>query len=543
MRPAVTTRNMAEDDAVEPTSSLLDACKAGKMAEVQKLCNTKSLRVRDAQSGWSALTWASAKGHHEVVKFLLEQGGMEAELEAASQVPVKPAEEARDEDSPPQPTVSTTSPLHWAAYKGHAEVLWTLLLHGMSPLALDSEGNTPLHLAAAGGHLTIVKTLLSVSMPVSGVETPVSVQAKNIYGNTPMHVSKSDECKKLLQEAAAAAVAGRPFLCSHSGEFVSAVGSIPASVIDRVSAPNVRPVRYSKECAEQITAAEDTLQAAIKTLADPDAIEAALEAAEAVSAAVPLLDHAQTALLRLQAQIALQDRMVEVNQQRPLPSRALLKAMMGPLKQCRERMALPALIEQGDRLIHTINAEVALTECMAASEAFAMTEDHVKAGEKGNEVIPPSHPFAIQADACIVQLDGLIAAAQMTETLDAVIQAGEAILRRLTGESEVRKALDEPEASEEPAPSGKPGTMTTVWTHAGGQKSSSLLEKLQLQTSSLNSAILICEEEGVDEAVMRRAKAKALLLEKALQAETAADEERKAKEAAAAAKGSKKKGK
>jgi hypothetical protein len=342
-----------------------------------------------------------------------------------------------------------------------------------------------------------------------------------------------------LQEAAAAAVAGRPFLCSHSGEFVSAANSISASVIDRVSAPHVRPVRYSKECAEQITAAEDALQAAIKTLADPDVIEAALETAETLGAAVPLLDNAQTTLLQLQAQIALQDRMVEVNQQRPLPSRALLKGMMRALKQCRERMASPALIEQGDRLIHTIKAEVALTECTAAGGAFAMTGDHVKAGENGNEVISPSHPFAAQADECIAKLDGLIAAAQMTETLDGVIQAGEATLRKLTAESEVRKALDNPRESEEPAVGGKPGAITTVWTHASGQKSCSLLEKLQLQTSTLAAAILMCEEEGVDEAVIWGAKANASILEDALQAETAADGDRKAKEAAAA-KGKKK---
>jgi hypothetical protein len=528
---------------MEAVESLLDACKAGKLAEVERLCDAKSLRVRDAQSGWSALTWAAAKGHHAVVKFLLEQGGMAAELEAAKQVPVKAVEEAGDEDSPPQPTGSATSPLHWAAYKGHAEVLWTLLLHGMSPLTLDPEGNTPLHLAAAGGHLTIVKTLLSVSVPVGGVETPVSVQAKNIYGNTSMQVSNSDECKKLLQEAAAAAVAGRPFLCSHSGEFVSAFGSVAASVIDRVSAPNVRPVRYSKECAGQITAVEENLEAAIKTLADPDVIERALEEAETMGAAVPLLDQAHIALLRLQAKIALQERMAEVNQQRPLPSRALLKAMMGPLKQCRERMASPALIEQGDRLVRTIDAEVALTDCTAAGDTLAMTEEHVKAGEKGDELIPPSHPFATQADACIAKLDGLIAAAQTTETLDAVIQAGEATLRRLTAESEVRKALDEPKETEKPAVGGKSGIMVNVWVHSDGQKSCSLLEKLQLQTSLLNAAILTCEEERVHEAVLRGAKAKALLLEQALQAETVADQERKAKEAAAAAKGSKKKGK
>lgn len=528
----------------EPTSagSLIEACKAGDVERVRKLCNPDRVRMRDPHSGWSALTWASAKGHDAVVKVLLERGAMEAELDVLGEAAPKEHVDSGDSGSVPvSNSTSVTSPLHWAAYKGHAGVVWTLLLHGMSPLQLDSENNTPLHLAAAGGHLLLVKTLLSVSTVVDEVETPVAVKARNIYGNSAMQVTKCEDCKKLLQDAAEAAVSGRPFLCSCCGEFVTASGSIPASVIDRVSAPHVRPVRYSKECAMKITEAEDALESQIKALSDPEALEAALEAAESIGAAAPLLDNAKAALLRLQAQLALQDCMTEVNEKRPLSSRMQLKPLMVPLKQCRERSVLPALVEQGDKLVRAVEAEIALNECIESSEAFKMADEHVVTGENGMEVIQPTHPFAVQADAHIAKLDGLIAAAQVAEALDSVIQAGEAMLRRLTGESEIRKALDEPKETDEPSAANDGESVpTTVWVHATGQKTYTLLEKLQLQTSSLEAAIQTCDEEETVAAVLQAARAKGATLQQALQIETAADEERKAKEAAAAAKAAKK---
>ena len=321
--------------------ALLDAAKSGDLAEVQRLCNETTMRGRDLDSGWSPLTWASSKGHLAVVQYLCEQGAAEAELEQP-----RPSG-----DETPAPFCKT-SPLHWAAYKGHAHVLWTLLLNGMSPLQVDSENNTPLHLAAAWGHLALVKTLLSVCVDENGAEQPVSVKAKNIYGNTAVQVTKSEECKALLHEAAAAAVLGKPFLCSCSGVFVSAHDSIAASVIDRVSTPTSRPARYSKESAAKITAAEDALHAAIKAHSDPAVLEAALEAAESIGTSVPLLDEASATLLLLQAQIALQDQMAELNKLRPLPSRAHLKPLMGPLKQCRARGVQAALIEQVTPIIN-----------------------------------------------------------------------------------------------------------------------------------------------------------------------------------------------
>jgi ankyrin repeat protein len=44
------------------------------------------------------------------------------------------------------------TPLHWAAYRGHAAVVELLLARGADPLAVDEEGQSPHDLALQGGH-------------------------------------------------------------------------------------------------------------------------------------------------------------------------------------------------------------------------------------------------------------------------------------------------------------------------------------------------------------------------------------------------------
>ena len=82
----------------------------------------------------------------------------------------------------------------------------------------------------------------------------------------------------------------------------------------------------------------------------------------------------------------------------------------------------PPSYVQGERLVKAVEAEVALAECSAGCEALRMGAEHAKEGEAGGELIKPSHPFGIKADAHIAKLDALLAAAQATEALDDVIQ-------------------------------------------------------------------------------------------------------------------------
>jgi ankyrin repeat protein len=80
--------------------------------------------------------------------------------------------EARDTDD--------STPLHWAAWKGHAEVAALLLDFGADIQAKnknDHWGNTPLHAAAHGNQRAVAELLLARG---------ADIQAENEFGRTPL---------------------------------------------------------------------------------------------------------------------------------------------------------------------------------------------------------------------------------------------------------------------------------------------------------------------------------------------------------------------
>jgi len=496
-------------DDLEPGSELsrelIEFAKLGDTAKCKALLSDGAmLGYIDEVSGWSALVWASSEGHAETVGMLLQSGAFEAEQQVVI-----------DGMAPK----ACTSPLHWAAFKGHVHVVWQLLVAGFSPTALDTEKNTALHLAATGGHILILKTLLSEG---------VSVSAKNMYGNTALSLTTSAECQKLLRTAAIAADDGRFYLCSCSSEFFSNEKSVAAQVIDRVSAPSLRPVRYSSECAARIKAAEDQLTAAVKA-ADTEALQAALSEAEEIGTSVLLLDSATDALQRLQAQIALQEQITQINQLRPLAERLQLRPLLLPLKQARERGVNASLIDSADRLCQAVAAEVELQACEAASRSLCMPEI-----EEGATIIAATSGFASRCETGIAKLDGGITTAQSVEALEAVVSSAQQLHRRLVGESDLRKSLLETKES-----TAEDGSI--VYTHYNGTKTASVLEMLQLRNDMLDSAFDKCTVEGTAASVLTEAAKAQKDLKAKLKQAVADDEERKAKEAAAAAKAAKKK--
>ena len=116
--------------------------------------------------GMTALTWASFRGHDEVVKVLLER---------------------RDINPDQADTKYGQTPLSWAAEKGHDGVLKMLLERGgVNPDQVDTEyGRTPLSWAAENGHEGVVKLLLEqgdVNPDQTDTwcgQTPLSWAAKN----------------------------------------------------------------------------------------------------------------------------------------------------------------------------------------------------------------------------------------------------------------------------------------------------------------------------------------------------------------------------
>jgi ankyrin repeat protein len=76
--------------------------------------------------------------------------------------------------------VGDHTPLHLAAWSGHADAAEVLLAHGAKIGAPDVCGWTPLHTAAVRNHINVVKLLLA-----KGAE----VNAKDRTGQTPLRLA------------------------------------------------------------------------------------------------------------------------------------------------------------------------------------------------------------------------------------------------------------------------------------------------------------------------------------------------------------------
>lgn len=81
--------------------------------------------------------------------------------------------------------------IHFAAQKGHAEVVRILANSGVNIKSYNRKGMTALHYAAQGSQLELVKYL---------IKKGANVNAKNKAGKTPVDLAKSEEIRTFLAE-------------------------------------------------------------------------------------------------------------------------------------------------------------------------------------------------------------------------------------------------------------------------------------------------------------------------------------------------------
>ncbi|KAL2472222.1 Ankyrin repeat family protein [Abeliophyllum distichum] len=170
-RPSVNANSTDEE--------LHAAARSGDLKAVQAICSANPLAVnsRDRHSR-SPLHLAAWSGHAEVVNYLCKN---KADIGAAA--------------------MDDMGAIHFAAQKGHLEVIRILLTSGVSVKSCNRKGMTALHFAAQGSHLEIIKYL---------VKKGANTDSKNKAGKTPFDLASSEEVRSFLVECKT--VSGKPVI-------------------------------------------------------------------------------------------------------------------------------------------------------------------------------------------------------------------------------------------------------------------------------------------------------------------------------------------
>jgi uncharacterized protein len=166
----------------------LAACKAGDAGAVKAaLADNPALAGYTDPSGETPLMAALYRGHGEVVAALAGAGASRDLFSAAALG--RPADVsaalAADPAALSRLSYDGWTPLHLAAFFGHAEVAGQLLEAGADVNAYSSNGmrNTPLHAALAGQRHEAAMRLIAggadVHAPDAGGHTPLHIAAEN----------------------------------------------------------------------------------------------------------------------------------------------------------------------------------------------------------------------------------------------------------------------------------------------------------------------------------------------------------------------------
>ena len=141
---AFTSATWAQDTdagaAYRETHALLFAAGEGDAAAVAALLAGGADVNQRSTDGETPLHVAGIRGNPAVVAHLLEHG---AEVDART----------------PKGQTLHMTPLMWAAFGGHAEMVELLVAHGADPAAADESGLTVVEMAARAGHQEVERVV------------------------------------------------------------------------------------------------------------------------------------------------------------------------------------------------------------------------------------------------------------------------------------------------------------------------------------------------------------------------------------------------
>jgi len=143
--------------------SIFEACAAGELERVERLVNAGTINEYSAD-GWTPLHLAAFFGHAKVAELLIAH---HADVLARSRGP------------------NGNTPLHAALAGNHKFVAGLLIGHGADVNAPDAQGWRPLHLAAANNNMDAIKALIAqgadVHAPNGEAKTPLSLATEKNY--------------------------------------------------------------------------------------------------------------------------------------------------------------------------------------------------------------------------------------------------------------------------------------------------------------------------------------------------------------------------
>jgi uncharacterized protein len=184
----------------ENAAAFIDAIKAGEFERVKAMVSADpTLTDARSRTGESAILTAVYHRQKDIVNLLVARGAPMTMFEACAAGEVERVERLVAEGELNGYGADGWTPLHLAAFFGHAKVAEILLASGADVAARSRNptGNTPLHAALAGNHKFVAGLLIGAG---------ADVNAADAAGWRPLHLAAAnnnlDAIKTLIEQGA-----------------------------------------------------------------------------------------------------------------------------------------------------------------------------------------------------------------------------------------------------------------------------------------------------------------------------------------------------